>query len=227
MNSLEFTILNNLVTNDQFRRQAFPYLKKEYFEEEHNKLLFDLISNFIDKYEKCPTKESLAIDLQNVGSLTDQQFKISLEAIDKVSDERVDQTWLVDSTEEWCRNRAIYLSLLESIQIADGKDEKKDKGAIPSILSDAIAVSFDNRIGHDYFSNYQERFEYYNRVEEKIPFDLSMFNKITKGGLSNKTLNVALAGTGVGKSLFMCHVAAATLLQGKNVLYITLSLIHI
>ena len=221
MNSLEFTILNNLVTNDQFRRQTFPYLKKEYFEEEHNKLLFDLISNFINKYEKCPTKESLAIDLQNVGSLTDQQFKISLEAIDKVSDERVDQTWLVDSTEEWCRNRAIYLSLLESIQIADGKDEKKDKGAIPSILSDAIAVSFDNRIGHDYFSNYQERFEYYNRVEEKIPFDLSMFNKITKGGLSNKTLNVALAGTGVGKSLFMCHVAAATLLQGKNVLYIT------
>ena len=221
MNSLEFTILNNLVTNDQFRRQAFPYLKKEYFEEEHNKLLFDLISNFINKYEKCPTKESLAIDLQNVGSLTDQQFKISLEAIDKVSDERVDQTWLVDSTEEWCRNRAIYLSLLESIQIADGKDEKKDKGAIPSILSDAIAVSFDNRIGHDYFSNYKERFEFYNKVEEKIPFDLSMFNKITKGGLSNKTLNVALAGTGVGKSLFMCHVAAATLLQGNNVLYIT------
>ena len=221
MNSLEFTILNNLVTNDQFRRQAFPYLKKEYFEEEHNKLLFDLISNFIDKYEKCPTKESLAIDLQNVGSLTDQQFKISLEAIDKVSSEKVDQKWLVDSTEEWCRNRAIYLSLLESIQIADGKDDKKDKGAIPSILSDAIAVSFDNRIGHDYFSNYKERFEFYNKVEEKIPFDLTMFNKITKGGLSNKTLNVALAGTGVGKSLFMCHVAAATLLQGKNVLYIT------
>ena len=221
MNSLEFTILNNLVTNDHFRRQAFPYLKKEYFEEEHNKLLFDLISNFIDKYEKCPTKESLAIDLQNVGSLTDQQFKISLEAIDKVNDEKLDQTWLVDSTEEWCRNRAIYLSLLESIQIADGKDDKKDKGAIPSILSDAIAVSFDNRIGHDYFSNYKERFEFYNKVEEKIPFDLTMFNKITKGGLSNKTLNVALAGTGVGKSLFMCHVAAATLLQGKNVLYIT------
>ena len=221
MNSLEFTILNNLVTNDHFRRQAFPYLKKEYFEEEHNKLLFDLISNFIDKYEKCPTKESLAIDLQNVGSLTDQQFKISLEAIDKVSNEKVDQKWLVDSTEEWCRNRAIYLSLLESIQIADGKDDKKDKGAIPSILSDAIAVSFDNRIGHDYFSNYKERFEFYNKVEEKIPFDLTMFNKITKGGLSNKTLNVALAGTGVGKSLFMCHVAAATLLQGKNVLYIT------
>ena len=221
MNSLEFTILNNLVTNDQFRRQAFPYLKKEYFEEEHNKLLFDLISNFINKYGKCPTKESLAIDLQNVTSLTDQQFKISLESIDKVSNEKLDQKWLVDSTEEWCRNRAIYLSLLESIQIADGKDDKKDKGAIPSILSDAIAVSFDNRIGHDYFSNYKERFEFYNKVEEKIPFDLTMFNKITKGGLSNKTLNVALAGTGVGKSLFMCHVAAATLLQGKNVLYIT------
>ena len=221
MNSLEFTVLNNLVTNDQFRRQVFPYLKKEYFEEEQNKLLFTLISNFIDKYEKCPTKESLAIDLQNTTSLTDQQFKSSLEALDKVSGEKVDQTWLVDSTEEWCRNRAIYLSLLESIQIADGKDEKKDKGSIPSILSDAIAVSFDNRIGHDYFGNYAERFEYYNRVDEKIPFDLTMFNKITKGGLSNKTLNVALAGTGVGKSLFMCHVAASTLLQGKNVLYIT------
>ena len=168
MNSLEFTILNNLVTNDQFRRQAFPYLKKEYFEEEPNKLLFGLISNFIDKYQKCPTKESLAIDLQNTTSLTDQQFKSSLESIDKVTNEKLDQKWLVDSTEEWCRNRAIYLSLLESIQIADGKDPKKDKGAIPSILSDAIAVSFDNRIGHDYFSNYKERFEFYNKVEEKI-----------------------------------------------------------
>ena len=221
MNSLEFTILNNLVSNDQFRRQVFPYLKREYFEEQSNKLLFNLISEFITKYEKCPTKESLGVDLQNITTLSDQEFKTTIESISKISDEKVDHNWLVDSTEEWCRNRAIYLSLLESIQIADGKDDKKDKGSIPSILSDAIAVSFDNRIGHDYFANYAERFEYYNRVEEKIPFDLTMFNKITKGGLSNKTLNVALAGTGVGKSLFMCHVAAATLLQGKNVLYIT------
>jgi len=221
MNSLEFTILNNLVSNDQFRRQVFPYLKREYFEEQSNKLLFNLISEFITKYEKCPTKESLGVDLQNITTLSDQEFKTTIESISKISDEKVDHNWLVDSTEEWCRNRAIYLSLLESIQIADGKDEKKDKGSIPSILSDAIAVSFDNRIGHDYFANYAERFEYYNRVEEKIPFDLNMFNKITKGGLSNKTLNVALAGTGVGKSLFMCHVAASTLLQGKNVLYIT------
>ena len=221
MNSLEFTILNNLVSNDQFRRQVFPYLKREYFEEQSNKLLFNLISEFITKYEKCPTKESLGVDLQNITTLSDQEFKTTIESISKISDEKVDHNWLVDSTEEWCRNRAIYLSLLESIQIADGKDDKKDKGSIPSILSDAIAVSFDNRIGHDYFANYAERFEYYNRVEEKIPFDLTMFNKITKGGLSNKTLNVALAGTGVGKSLFMCHVAASTLLQGKNVLYIT------
>ena len=221
MNSLEFTILNNLVSNDQFRRQVFPYLKREYFEEQSNKLLFNIISEFITKYEKCPTKESLGVDLQNITTLSDQEFKTTIESISKISDEKVDHKWLVDSTEEWCRNRAIYLSLLESIQIADGKDDKKDKGAIPSILSDAIAVSFDNRIGHDYFSNYKERFEFYNKVEEKIPFDLTMFNKITKGGLSNKTLNVALAGTGVGKSLFMCHVAAATLLQGKNVLYIT------
>ena len=221
MNSLEFTILNNLVSNDQFRRQVFPYLKREYFEEQSNKLLFNIISEFITKYEKCPTKESLGVDLQNITTLSDQEFKTTIESISKISDEKVDHKWLVDSTEEWCRNRAIYLSLLESIQIADGKDDKKDKGAIPSILSDAIAVSFDNRIGHDYFANYKERFEFYNKVEEKIPFDLTMFNKITKGGLSNKTLNVALAGTGVGKSLFMCHVAAATLLQGKNVLYIT------
>ena len=221
MNSLEFTILNNLVSNDQFRRQVFPYLKREYFEEQSNKLLFNIISEFITKYEKCPTKESLGVDLQNITTLSDQEFKTTIESISKISDEKVDHKWLVDSTEEWCRNRAIYLSLLESIQIADGKDDKKDKGSIPSILSDAIAVSFDNRIGHDYFANYKERFEFYNKVEEKIPFDLTMFNKITKGGLSNKTLNVALAGTGVGKSLFMCHVAAATLLQGKNVLYIT------
>ena len=221
MNSLEFTILNNLVSNDQFRRQVFPYLKREYFEEQSNKLLFNIISEFITKYEKCPTKESLGVDLQNITTLSDQEFKTTIESISKISDEKVDHKWLVDSTEEWCRNRAIYLSLLESMQIADGKDDKKDKGSIPSILSDAIAVSFDNRIGHDYFANYKERFEFYNKVEEKIPFDLTMFNKITKGGLSNKTLNVALAGTGVGKSLFMCHVAAATLLQGKNVLYIT------
>ena len=221
MNSLEFTIIKNLVTNDEYRRQVYPYLKKEYFESDHNSLLFTLVSEFISTYEKCPTKESLEVDLQNKKNISEESYKNVSTLIQQLESDNCDYKWLLDSTEEWCRNRAIYLSLVESIQIADGNDKEKDMGAIPSILSDAISVSFDNKIGHDYLDDYQERFDFYNRVETKIPFDLAMFNKITKGGLTNKSLNVALAGTGVGKSLFMCHVAAATLLQGKNVLYIT------
>ena len=221
MNSLEFTIIKNLVTNDEYRRQVYPYLKKEYFESDHNSLLFTLVSEFISTYEKCPTKESLEVDLQNKKNISEESFTNVSTLIRQLESDDCDYKWLLDSTEEWCRNRAIYLSLLESIKIADGNDKEKDMGAIPSILSDAISVSFDNKIGHDYLDDYQERFDFYNRVETKIPFDLTMFNKITKGGLTNKSLNVALAGTGVGKSLFMCHVAAASLLQGKNVLYIT------
>ena len=221
MNSLEFTILRNLVTNDEYRRQVYPYLKKEYFESDYNTLLFTLISEFISKYEKCPTQESLEVDLQNKKSISEEFYTNVRTLITQLNSDDCDYKWLIDSTEEWCRNRAIYLSLLESIQIADGNDKEKDMGAIPSILSDAISVSFDNKIGHDYLDDYQERFEFYNRVENKIPFDISMLNKITKGGLTSKSLTVALAGTGVGKSLFMCHVAAAALLQGKNVLYIT------
>ena len=221
MNSLEFTILKNLVNNDEYRRQVYPYLKKAYFENHEVQLLYGLISEFISKYEKCPTKESLHVDLQNTKSLSESDFQNVSTLIAKLNEEKVDQQWLVDSTEEWCRNRAIYLSLLESIKIADGNDDEKEMGAIPSILQDAIAVSFDNRIGHNYLEDFSERFDSYTRVESKIAFDLQMFNKITKGGLVNKSLNVALAGTGVGKSLFMCHVAASCLLQGKNVLYIT------
>ena len=221
MNSLEFTILKNLVYNDEFRRQVFPYLKVAYFESDTNSTLFKLIKSFIEKYEKCPTKESLEVDLQGASHLSEETYKNVSTSIRSLEEDDSDYQWLLDTTEEWCRNRAIYLSLLESIKIADGNDEEKDMGAIPSILSEAIAVSFDNRVGHDYLDDYRERYDFYNRVETKIPFDLAMFNKITKGGLTNKSLNVALAGTGVGKSLFMCHVAAATLLQGKNVLYIT------
>ena len=221
MNSLEFTILRNLVTNDEYRRQVYPYLKTEYFESDYNTVLFTLISEFISKYEKCPTKESLEVDLYNKKNISDETFTNVMTLIGELDPDGCDYKWLIDSTEEWCRNRAIYLSLLESIQIADGNDKEKDMGAIPAILSEAIAVSFDNKIGHDYLDDYQERFEFYNRVENKIPFDLTMLNKITKGGLTSKSLTVALAGTGVGKSLFMCHVAAAALLQGKNVLYIT------
>ena len=221
MNSLEYTIIKNLVCNDEYRRQVFPYLKVSYFESDTNLTLFKLIKSFIEKYEKCPTKESLEVDLQGASHLSEETFKNVSSAIRNLEKDNSDYKWLVDTTEEWCRNRAIYLSLLESIKIAEGDDKEKDMGSIPTILSDAISVSFDNKIGHDYLDDYQERFDFYNRVETKIPFDLAMFNKITKGGLTNKSLNVALAGTGVGKSLFMCHVAASTLLQGKNVLYIT------
>ena len=221
MNSLEYTIIKNLVCNDEYRRQVFPYLKVSYFESDTNLTLFKLIKSFIEKYEKCPTKESLEVDLQGASHLSEETFKNVSSAIRNLEKDDSDYKWLVDTTEEWCRNRAIYLSLLESIKIAEGDDKEKDMGSIPTILSDAISVSFDNKIGHDYLDDYQERFDFYNRVETKIPFDLAMFNKITKGGLTNKSLNVALAGTGVGKSLFMCHVAASTLLQGKNVLYIT------
>jgi len=221
MNSLEYTILKNLVCNDEYRRQVFPYLKVAYFESDTNSTLFKLIKSFIEKYEKCPTKESLEVDLQGASHLSEETYKNVSASIRNLEEDDSDYQWLLDTTEEWCRNRAIYLSLLESIKIADGNDDEKDMGAIPSILSEAIAVSFDNKVGHDYLDDYRERYDFYNRVETKIPFDLAMFNKITKGGLTNKSLNVALAGTGVGKSLFMCHVAAATLLQGKNVLYIT------
>ena len=221
MNSLEYTIIKNLVCNDEYRRQVFPYLKVSYFESDTNLTLFKLIKSFIEKYEKCPTKESLEVDLQGASHLSEETFKNVSSAIRNLEKDDSDYKWLVDTTEEWCRNRAIYLSLLESIKIAEGDDKEKDMGSIPTILSDAISVSFDNKVGHDYLDDYQERFDFYNRVETKIPFDLAMFNKVTKGGLTNKSLNVALAGTGVGKSLFMCHVAASTLLQGKNVLYIT------
>ena len=221
MNSLEYTIIKNLVCNDEYRRQVFPYLKVSYFESDANLTLFKLIKSFIEKYEKCPTKESLEVDLQGASHLNEETFKNVSFAIRNLEKDDSDYKWLVDTTEEWCRNRAIYLSLLESIKIAEGDDKEKDMGSIPTILSDAISVSFDNRVGHDYLDDYQERYDFYNRVETKIPFDLAMFNKITKGGLTNKSLNVALAGTGVGKSLFMCHVASSTLLQGKNVLYIT------
>ena len=221
MNSLEYTIIKNLVCNDEYRRQVFPYLKVSYFESDTNLTLFKLIKSFIEKYEKCPTKESLEVDLQGASHLSEETFKNVSSAIRNLEKDDSDYKWLVDTTEEWCRNRAIYLSLLESIKIAEGDNEQKDMGSIPTILSDAISVAFDNKVGHDYLDDYQERYDFYNRVETKIPFDLAMFNKITKGGLTNKSLNVALAGTGVGKSLFMCHVAASTLLQGKNVLYIT------
>jgi archaellum biogenesis ATPase FlaH len=198
-----------------------PFLKAEYFESYHEKIIYEEIADFASKYDKVPTKEVLTINLQNRTDLTDESFQDSVSAVRGLSDEWVDYEWLLDATEKWCKDRAIYLALMQSIKVADGEDKKISRDAIPSILQEALAVSFDEHIGHDYIEQSKDRYEFYHRKEEKIPFDLEKFNYITKGGLSNKTLNIALAGTGVGKSLFMCHMAGAALSQGYDVLYIT------
>ena len=224
METVETTILKNLLYTDEYSRKVLPFLKKEYFEDYNEKIIFEEISNFIGKYNNLPTKETLIIESEKRTDINDDSFKNICNYINTLEDTPSDHQWLLDTTEKWCKDRAIYLALVESISIADGNAEKKTPDAIPSILSDALAVSFDNQVGHDYLQDYEERYEFYHKREEKIPFDLEFFNKITKGGLPNKTLNIALAGTGVGKSLFMCHVASSALLQGKNVLYITLEM---
>ena len=224
MERLELTILRNLVYNEDYSRKVIPFIQPEYFEQRSERVVFEEIVQFIVKYNSAITKEALGIEIENRTDLTETDVKDIREICTSLNDSVVEKQWLLDTTEKWCRDRAIYLALMESIHIADGNDGNKNRDAIPSILSDALAVSFDNNIGHDYLQNYEERYEFYHRKEDKIEFDLEYFNKITKGGLPNKTLNIALAGTGVGKSLFMCHVASAALLQGRNVLYITLEM---
>ena len=221
---IEESILRNLLCNEDYYRKVVPHLDADYFQDPVERVLYEEIHEFSSKYDKVPTKEVLKINLGQRSDLTDEVYKSSVSKLDTLSDDWVDQDWLVDSTETWCQDRAIYLALMQSIKIADGGDDKLDKGAIPSILQDALAVSFDEHIGHDYIESAESRYEFYHREEEKIPFDLEKFNYITKGGLPNKTLNIALAGTGVGKSLFMCHMASSCLLQGKNVLYVTLEM---
>ena len=221
---IEETILRNLIYDEEFYRKVIPFLKGEYFIELSEKCIFEEIQDFSTKYDKIPTKEVLNIGLQQRTDLNDDTFKNATTLVDNLNDEWVDTEWLLDATEKWCQERAVYNALLQSIKIADGGDEKLDKGAIPSILQDALAVSFDEYIGHDYVDQALDRYEYYHKDELKIPFDLEKFNLVTKGGLPNKTLNIALAGTGVGKSLFMCHMASACLSQGKNVLYITMEM---
>ena len=218
---IEQTILRNLLYHEEYYRKVVPFLKADYFQEFHEKIIFEEIADFASKYDKIPTQEVLAINLQNRNDLTDDAFQDSLSAVSSLSDEWVDYEWLLDATEKFCKDRAIYLALMQSIKIADGGDKKVSRDAIPSILQEALAVSFDEHIGHDYIEQASDRYDFYHRKEEKVPFDLEKFNFITKGGLSNKTLNVALAGTGVGKSLFMCHAAAAALSENYNVLYIT------
>jgi replicative DNA helicase len=224
MDKVEFLILRNLLYNEKYTRKVIPFIKDEYFEDNNQRIVFQEILNFINQYNKLATKEVLAIEIEKRSDINDTTLKEILHLVDCLDDVPAEFDWLVNTSEKWCRDRAIYLALMEAIQVADGKDEKKNRDAIPSILSDALAVSFDNNIGHDYLQNYEQRYDFYHRQEDKIEFDLDYFNKITKGGLPNKTLNIALAGTGVGKSLFMCHVASSVLLQGRNVLYITLEM---
>ena len=226
MNSIEHSILKNLVINEDYTRKVLPFLKEEYFEDGNQKAVFQECREFINKYDSRITYEALSIELQNHTDLTEKDYIEISQLVDRLRFDEEDQQlqWLLDVTETWCRDRAIYLALMDSIYITEGKDSKRDRGAIPSILTEALAVSFDNHIGHDYLEDYAERFESYHRKEDRIPFDLGYFNKITKGGLPNKTLNVALAGTGVGKSLFMCHMASACLVDGYDVLYITMEM---
>ena len=224
MEKVETTIIRNLLFNDEYCRKVLPFIKNEYFDNLHERVIFEEICKFIVSYENLATREVILIETEKRTDITEEIYRMICDYVKSLDDSTVDNQWLIDTTEKWCRDRAIYLALMESIKIADGQDEKKSRDAIPSILQDALSVAFDNHIGHDYLNDYLERFESYHRKEDKIPFDLDYFNKITKGGLPNKTLNVALAGTGVGKSLFMCHFASSVLLQGKNVLYITLEM---
>ena len=224
MEQIEFLILKNLLHNEKYLRKTIPFIKGEYFQDSNQKIVFEEISSFVNQYNELPTKEILTIEVEKRNDINEDSFKEVTHLIGCLDDSPVEFEWLSDTTEKWCRDRAIYLALLDSIAIADGKDEKKNPEAIPSILSDALAVSFDNHVGHDYLQDYEERFKFYHQKESRIQFDLEYFNKITKGGLPNKTLNIALAGTGVGKSLFMCHMAAASLMDGHNVLYITMEM---
>ena len=224
MNKVEKLILKNLLLDEVYVRKALPFIKGEYFSDMLERNLFSVISKYFTEYNALPTKEALEIEVGQVEGISDEQHQNIVRLIRDIDDERSDPEWIIDTTEKWCKERAIYLALMESIKIAEGNDDKQTTNAIPNILSDALAVSFDNHIGHDYLQDYEERYEFYHKTEDKIPFDLEFFNKITKGGLPNKTLNIALAGTGVGKSLFMCHVASTCLLENKDVLYITLEM---
>ena len=221
---IEQKILSNLVNDEQYCRKVIPFLKKEYFSDRKEVIVSQEIVEFFNKYNKPVTKEILSIEVSNRKDLNDKELSEINDYINNLSTEPVNEDWMLTNTEKFCKDRAVYNAILSSIKIIDGNDKQHTQDAIPNILSDALAVSFDNHIGHDYLDDHSERYDFYHRVEEKIAFDLEMFNKITKGGLSKKTLNIALAGTGVGKSLFMCHVGAGCLTQGKNVLYITMEM---
>lgn len=221
---IEQAILSNLIHSEEYCRKVVPHLKKEYFADHKEAAIASLLIKFFEDYNHPASPEIVAIEVGNLKGLTDKEVPELQEYVKQLDKAEPNQEWLIQQTEKFCKDRAVYNAILDSIKIIDGRDKQHQQDAIPHILSSALAVCFDNHVGHDYIEDFANRYEYYHRVEEKIPFDLEMFNKITKGGLSKKTLNIALAGTGVGKSLFMCHVAAGALMQGKNVLYITMEM---
>ena len=222
--TIERTALSQLVSNEEFARKVLPHMKGDYFSDRTERTIFEEIEKFVDKYQKIPTPTSLEIEVQSRKDLNESDYQKAVDIIKTLNPSEVDFDWLVDTTEKFCKDKAVYNAIVEGISIIDGKDKNRGADAIPSILTDALAVGFDNSVGHDYLVDSESRFDFYHTVEEKIPFDLEFFNRITKGGLPPKTLNIALAGTGVGKSLFMCHMAANCLSQGRNVLYITLEM---
>ena len=222
--NLEQTILRNLLTDEKYMRKVLPFIKPDYFEGIY-RILFREAGKFVAKYNKLPNAESFKIELDVADKLNDEQYNLAMDIVPQLfSNERVDDKWLLDTTEKWCQDRAIYLAIMESISIIDGKHEQLTKGALPDLLTKALGVGFDLKVGHDYVENAEDRYEFYHTEEDRLPFDLEYFNTITKGGVPRKTLNIALAGTGVGKSLFMCHVASSSLVQGQNVLYITMEM---
>ena len=225
LQTIERTALTQLVSNEEYARKVLPFIKRDYFSDRTERTIFEEITKFVEKYKKIPTQTSLEIEVQSRKDLNETDFKKVISVIKTLkTDENVNFDWLVDTTEQFCKDKAVYNAIVEGIQIIDGKDKSRNADAIPNILTEALSVGFDNTVGHDYLLDSDSRYDYYHKIEEKIPFDLEFFNKITKGGLPPKTLNIVLAGTGVGKSLFMCHVSANCLTQGKNVLYITLEM---
>ena len=221
---IEEITLSKLILDETYTRKVLPFIKDDYFDTQSHKILFSTLSDYVNKFETTPEPNALKIEVEKRRDISEEIYKEVEQFLNNLDRDAYNEDWLVETTEKWCKEKAIYLALMESVKIADGQDKTRTKDAIPSIMSEAIGVCFDDHVGHDYILDSDDRYDFYHKKEEKIPFDIEYLSKITKGGLPNKTLNIALAGTGVGKSLFMCHMASSVLLQGRNVLYITMEM---
>jgi len=221
---IEEITLSKLILNDTYTKKVLPFIKDDYFDSSSHRILFSTLSEYVNKFETTPEPNALKIEVEKRRDISEEIYKEVEQFLNNLDRDHYNEDWLIETTEKWCKEKAIYIALMESVKIADGQDKTRTKDAIPSIMSEALGVCFDDHVGHDYIQDSDERYDFYHKKEEKIPFDIEYLNKITKGGLPNKTLNIALAGTGVGKSLFMCHMASSVLLQGRNVLYITMEM---